>query len=196
MQALVEGPRALVARDDPDDEAGGALGLLGDAALALDALSARVKGWTAGAPWREKATREAGAWRHFTVCELPNSGIEKGQHARDFGFTIVRSAIYAAFSALLWQRLCTSSDAALAGIAGKAVALSYYSYRLPTSLSDEARKVIGEWPAYRVSTTHVMTMQHRMYDCYWQMRMPELELGSDVSVALISYLVSQARGRR
>jgi L-cysteine S-thiosulfotransferase len=62
------------------------------------------------------------------------------------------------------------------------------------SSPEEARKVIGEWPAYRVSTTHVMTMQHRMYDCYWQMRMPELELGSDVSVALISYLVSQARG--
>jgi sulfur-oxidizing protein SoxA len=59
---------------------------------------------------------------------------------------------------------------------------------------EEARKVIGEWPAYRVSNTHVMTMQHRLYDCYWQMRMPELELGSDVSVALISYLVKNAEG--
>lgn len=61
-------------------------------------------------------------------------------------------------------------------------------------LSDpkEARKVVGEWPAYRVSTTHVMTMQHRLYDCYWQMRMPELELGSDVSVALIAFLVKNA----
>lgn len=59
---------------------------------------------------------------------------------------------------------------------------------------EEARKVVGEWPAYRVSSTHVMTMQHRLYDCYWQMRMPELELGSDVSVALISYLVSTAAG--
>ena len=58
----------------------------------------------------------------------------------------------------------------------------------------EARKVIGEWPAYRVSSTHVMTMQHRMYDCYWQMRMPELQLGSDVSVALIAYLVKTAQG--
>ena len=56
------------------------------------------------------------------------------------------------------------------------------------------RKVVGEWPAYRVSTTHVMTMQHRLYDCFWQMRMPELELGSEVSVALISYLASQAKG--
>ena len=62
------------------------------------------------------------------------------------------------------------------------------------SSPDEARKVVGEWPAYRVSTTHVMTMQHRLYDCYWQMRMPELELGSEVSVALISFLASQAKG--
>jgi sulfur-oxidizing protein SoxA len=58
----------------------------------------------------------------------------------------------------------------------------------------EAAKVIGEWPAYRVSTTHVMTMQHRLFDCYWQMRMPELQMGSDVSVALISFLAKQAEG--
>jgi sulfur-oxidizing protein SoxA len=62
------------------------------------------------------------------------------------------------------------------------------------SAAEEARKVIGEWPAYRVSATHVMTMQHRLYDCFWQMRMPELELGSDVSVALIAYLSKQAEG--
>ena len=58
----------------------------------------------------------------------------------------------------------------------------------------EAQKVVGEWPAYRVSTTQVMTMQHRMYDCYWQMRMPEIELGSEASVALISFLTKQAEG--
>lgn len=58
----------------------------------------------------------------------------------------------------------------------------------------EARQVVGQWPAYRVSTTQVMTMQHRMYDCYWQMRMPELEMGSDVSVALIAYLVKTGEG--
>jgi sulfur-oxidizing protein SoxA len=57
-----------------------------------------------------------------------------------------------------------------------------------------ANKVIGEWPAYRVSSTHVMTMQHRLFDCFWQMRMPELEMGSDVSVALIAYLVNNAKG--
>ena len=58
----------------------------------------------------------------------------------------------------------------------------------------EAKQVVGQWPAYRVSTTQVMTMQHRLYDCYWQMRMPELEMGSDVSVALIAYLVKNAQG--
>lgn len=58
----------------------------------------------------------------------------------------------------------------------------------------EAKKVVGEWPAYRVSTTHVMTMQHRLLDCYWQMRMPQLQLGSEVSVALISYLTKNAEG--
>ena len=57
-----------------------------------------------------------------------------------------------------------------------------------------AKQVVGEWPAYRVSSTHVMTMQHRLYDCYWQMRMPQLEMGSDASVALAAYLVKMAEG--
>ena len=72
--------------------------------------------------------REPFAWRNFTACELPNSGIEKGQHLRNFGFTIVRSALYAAYTALLWERLCTSSDAPLAAIAGKAVKEARYHY--------------------------------------------------------------------
>jgi sulfur-oxidizing protein SoxA len=59
---------------------------------------------------------------------------------------------------------------------------------------DEAKKVVGDWPAYRVSSTHVMTMQHRLYDCFWQMRMPKMEMGSDASVALIAYLVKNAEG--
>ncbi|MDX2155704.1 MAG: sulfur oxidation c-type cytochrome SoxA [Hyphomicrobiaceae bacterium] len=59
---------------------------------------------------------------------------------------------------------------------------------------EEARRVVGEWPAYRVSATHVMTLQHRLYDCFWQMRLPELKLGSEVSVALTAWLVKQAQG--
>jgi len=74
---------------------------------------------------------------------------------------------------------------------GKRIRLQGLPYLIEPA---EAKKVIGEWPAYRVSSTHVMTMQHRMFDCYWQMRMHQLEMGSDVSVALISYLVKNAEG--
>jgi len=59
---------------------------------------------------------------------------------------------------------------------------------------EEARKVIGEWPAYRVSQGTVMTMQHRIADCYWQMRLPLIDYGSDVTVALTMFLVNQAKG--
>lgn len=62
------------------------------------------------------------------------------------------------------------------------------------SKPEEARQVVGEWPAYRVSSAHVMTMQHRVYDCFWQMRLPEVELGSPVTVALVSYLTKLAEG--
>jgi sulfur-oxidizing protein SoxA len=58
----------------------------------------------------------------------------------------------------------------------------------------EARKVVGDWPAYRVSSSHVMTMEHRIYDCFWQMRMPEVDLGSEVPVALTMYLAKMAEG--
>jgi len=77
------------------------------------------------------------------------------------------------------------------GSEGKRIRLQPLPY---LSQPQEARQIVGEWPAYRVSTTHVMTMEHRIYDCFWQMRMPEVELGSEVPVALISYLVKKAEG--
>jgi len=74
---------------------------------------------------------------------------------------------------------------------GKRIRLQELPY---LSKPEEAKKVIGEWPAYRVSSTHVMTMTHRIYDCFWQMRLPQVEHGSDVTVALTSYLVQKAAG--
>lgn len=74
---------------------------------------------------------------------------------------------------------------------GKRIRLQGLPY---LSKPEEARQVVGEWPGYRVSNSHVMTLQHRLYDCYWQMRMPELVLGSEASVAIISFLVSRAEG--
>jgi sulfur-oxidizing protein SoxA len=77
------------------------------------------------------------------------------------------------------------------GDSGKRIRLQPLPY---LSRPDEARQVVGQWPAYRVSTTNVMTMQHRIYDCFWQMRLPQVELGSEVPVALISYLIKTAEG--
>jgi len=62
------------------------------------------------------------------------------------------------------------------------------------SKPEEARKVMGEWPAYRVSQGTVMTMQHRITDCYWQMRLPQIDYASDVVIALTMYLVNLAKG--
>jgi sulfur-oxidizing protein SoxA len=54
--------------------------------------------------------------------------------------------------------------------------------------------VMSSWPTYRVSHNAVRTMQHRMWDCHWQMRLPDIDLGSPAAVALISYLTHQANG--
>lgn len=50
------------------------------------------------------------------------------------------------------------------------------------------------WPAYRISEGLVRTMDWRMKDCARQQRLPELQLGSDISVALQMYLGVMAKG--
>jgi L-cysteine S-thiosulfotransferase len=77
------------------------------------------------------------------------------------------------------------------GDVGKRIRLQALPYLMKP---EEARAVVGEWPAYRVSQGSVMTMQHRIADCFWQMRLPLVDYGSDVTVALTLYLVNQARG--
>src|SRR5262245_42702246 len=77
------------------------------------------------------------------------------------------------------------------GDSGRRIRLQSLPY---LSKAEEARLVIGEWPAYRVSQGTVMTPQHRLADCYWQMRLPLIDYGSDVTVALTTYLVNQAKG--
>jgi sulfur-oxidizing protein SoxA len=55
----------------------------------------------------------------------------------------------------------------------------------------QIQEVVGSWPAYRGAHGVVRTMQWRLYDCFWQMRLPELEYASDVSIALTTYLHRQ-----
>lgn len=57
-----------------------------------------------------------------------------------------------------------------------------------------ARPVVATWPAYRVSTSEMRTLQWRMNDCYRQMRYPEPEFASDATIALITYLTVNGRG--
>jgi sulfur-oxidizing protein SoxA len=59
----------------------------------------------------------------------------------------------------------------------------------------EMREIIATgWPAYRGTHSTVRTMQHRLYDCFWQMRLPDLGFASDLSVAITTYLNHSANG--
>lgn len=57
-----------------------------------------------------------------------------------------------------------------------------------------AQEVVSTWPAYRGGHFVVRTMQWRLYDCFWQMRLPELKYASDASIALTTYLHYQGNG--
>ncbi len=58
----------------------------------------------------------------------------------------------------------------------------------------DAQETQGAWPTYRVSQGQVRTMQHRIYDCYRQMRMPAPGYASDGVTALNLYLNKMAEG--
>lgn len=58
----------------------------------------------------------------------------------------------------------------------------------------EAQKVFTTWPAYRGSQGTVRTMQHRLFDCYWQMRHPQLDYTSDTATALMVFMAKFANG--
>jgi sulfur-oxidizing protein SoxA len=57
-----------------------------------------------------------------------------------------------------------------------------------------AQKAYTTWPAYRVSQGELRTFQWRLYDCFRQQRFPELQFGSDATIALTAYLAARANG--
>lgn len=57
-----------------------------------------------------------------------------------------------------------------------------------------AQETMGTWPTYRVSQSATRTMQHRLWDCFRQMRWPEPAYMSDGITALTLYLNNQANG--
>jgi ring-1,2-phenylacetyl-CoA epoxidase subunit PaaC len=74
--------------------------------------------------------RDIDEFRNFTLCELPNSGIERG-HARGacYGFTVVRNLLFCAWQAQCWSALMDSSDRELAAIAAKSAKETAYHLR-------------------------------------------------------------------
>lgn len=67
--------------------------------------------------------------------------------------------------------------------------------RLPSfDTPEDAQAAVATWPAYRVSQNTLRTMQHRMSDCLWQMRLPDVGYASPITVALITYLTHKAEG--
>lgn len=57
-----------------------------------------------------------------------------------------------------------------------------------------AQDTMATWPTYRVSQSQTRTMQHRLWDCYRQMRWPQPDYLSDGLTALTLYLNKQADG--
>ena len=58
----------------------------------------------------------------------------------------------------------------------------------------EAQRTYATWPAYRVSQGEVRTMQHRLWDCFRQQRLPEIQYNSEAVIALTAYLANMAAG--
>ena len=58
----------------------------------------------------------------------------------------------------------------------------------------DAARGFGAWPAYRVSSGELWSMQRRLNDCFRQQRFPYPLYGSDVTIALSTYLGVTANG--
>lgn len=101
---------------------------------------------------------------------------------------------FALGEALFYKRAGTHdfSCATCHGEAGKRIRLQ----GLPqlNKPGKDAQLTQGAWPTYRVSQSQVRTVQHRIYDCYRQMRMPRPGYASEGVTALTVYLNKMAEG--
>lgn len=60
--------------------------------------------------------------------------------------------------------------------------------------NEDAARGFGAWPAYRVSAGELWGMQRRLNDCFRQQRFPYPGYGSDVTIALSTYMGVTAKG--
>ncbi|MCS6786787.1 MAG: sulfur oxidation c-type cytochrome SoxA [Thiobacillaceae bacterium] len=61
-------------------------------------------------------------------------------------------------------------------------------------IGEEWTKAVS-WPAWRVGHEAVRSSQHRVLECLWQMRYPNIMPDSDVHIAIISFWTDAARGQ-
>lgn len=91
---------------------------------------------------------------------------------------------------LFWRRAGTMdfSCATCHAADGKRIRLQtlYNAYNDKTT--------IPSWPTYRVSKATVRTMQNRMWDCHWQMRLPDVDFGSKATIDLITFMTKESNG--
>lgn len=128
-----------------------ALDLLGQARAVLT-LAGAHEGRVGGTAFDEDQLaflRDERDYRNVTLAELPRG---------DFAATTLRNLVLSTFLLLLWQRLQRSSDAELAGIAGKAVKEARYhrehaadwTVRLGDGTPESARRLAAAldtlWP--------------------------------------------------
>jgi ring-1,2-phenylacetyl-CoA epoxidase subunit PaaC len=69
--------------------------------------------------------REEREFLNVTLAELPNGTAATGGRG-DFAFTVLRNFVLSSWALLMWQHLASSSDAALAAVAGKAAKEARY----------------------------------------------------------------------
>lgn len=102
------------------------LDLIGQARLLYQLAAARMGGEVTED--RLAYFRDAGAYRNYTLLELPHNGPLVGYAVadRDYATTIVRNFLYGALMVLVWDALQKSPDEELAGIAAKSLKEASY----------------------------------------------------------------------
>lgn len=146
-----------------------------------------LQGWDTKPYFNKGAFKASGAGSDMAAIATYVAGQSSGLQFRvDTGHPAVRQA-YKTGQDLFYRRggpfdfscsTCHAED-------GKRIRLQ----SLPNLLKAEgAASGVATWPAYRVSQGIVRTLQHRMWDCYWQMRHPDVQYTSDTVTALLTYL--------
>jgi sulfur-oxidizing protein SoxA len=102
--------------------------------------------------------------------------------------------VYAIGEAMFHRRSATNdfSCATCHGEDGKRIRLqALVNFAKPTQAAQES---VATYPTYRVSNSQTRTMQHRLWDCYRQMRMPPPDYASEGITALTLFMVAQGAG--